>query len=187
MALTFTVEDGTGKADANSYVSTADADDYIALRGLTGWPSTTAAKEAALVKATDWIDQNYMRMFSGTIYLTSQALQWPRSNAYYHYPTYDVYNVDGELWDQTKLITGVPKEVKKACIELALASVTTELEPTIPEALDGFITEYTTEVGPIKETTKYADGSRSQGACFVKAEKLLAFVCFSTTAQSVRS
>lgn len=50
------VEDGTGLADAESYLSVADADTYHADRNNEAWQDySTAEKEAALRKATQYI------------------------------------------------------------------------------------------------------------------------------------
>jgi len=80
MSLTLIKEDGTGKADANSYASVADADAFH--EGhlyATAWMAATAEKKAAgLVMATRLIDSEYQ--FNGTRALAGQALQWPRSD-----------------------------------------------------------------------------------------------------------
>lgn len=72
------VEDGTGKVDAASYVSVAEADAYFSahLYG-TGWTgATTQQKEAALVMATRGIDAGME--FKGSQIGLGQALEWPR-------------------------------------------------------------------------------------------------------------
>ena len=84
--MTFVVEDGTGKADAESYVSVADAGAYAAARGLpfdvTGAPAIALA-EQALRRATEWIDAKYGPRFAGTWAVDGQALAWPRLYASY--------------------------------------------------------------------------------------------------------
>ena len=80
MALTLIKEDGTGKADANSYANVADGDAYHYghLYG-TAWTGATAdQKAAALVMASRLIDAEYQ--FNGLRTVGSQALQWPRVN-----------------------------------------------------------------------------------------------------------
>ena len=80
MSLTLTKEDGTGKADANTYASVDDADAYH--EGhlyASAWKAATAENKAAgLVMATRLIDAEYQ--FNGTRTLAGQALQWPRSD-----------------------------------------------------------------------------------------------------------
>jgi hypothetical protein len=78
MALVLIKEDGTGKADANSYASAADGDAYF--EGhlyATAWTAATAGnKEKALVFATRLIDAEFQ--FNGGRVKSDQALQWPR-------------------------------------------------------------------------------------------------------------
>jgi hypothetical protein len=78
MALTLILEDGTGKADANSYASRADGNAYHEGHTAAGdWTAATdAQKDAALVMATRVIDA--MFRFGGWKRTTTQALLWPR-------------------------------------------------------------------------------------------------------------
>ena len=78
MALTLTKEDGTGRADANSYASVADADAYHDghLYASAWTAATTPNKEKALVMATRLIDGQFQ--FAGVRAVGGQALQWPR-------------------------------------------------------------------------------------------------------------
>lgn len=82
--MALVVEDGTGKADADSYVSLADANAYAVAHGLTfpiaGADVTPA--EQALRRATVWIDATYRGRFSGyRKNRRNQALEWPRVGA----------------------------------------------------------------------------------------------------------
>jgi hypothetical protein len=78
MALTLIQEDGSGKADANTYASRADGNAYHeGHTAASDWTSATEAqKDAALVMATRVIDA--MFRFGGWKATTTQALQWPR-------------------------------------------------------------------------------------------------------------
>ena len=79
MALTLTKEDGTGKANANSYAAVADGDAYFEGH-LYASPWTTASeasKMAALVMATRLVDSQFQ--FCGFRAHSDQALQWPRT------------------------------------------------------------------------------------------------------------
>lgn len=84
------VEDGTGKPDANSYVSLAVALDYAQTRGIAAWTADGAAdatRSAALIRATAFIDATYRGRFPG--YRTQgrrQGLEWPRVGAYTYVP-----------------------------------------------------------------------------------------------------
>lgn len=79
MALTLIQEDGTGKADANSYAAVADGDAYHdGHLYATAWTAaTTENKEKALVFATRLLDAELR--FKGVKASTTQALQWPRA------------------------------------------------------------------------------------------------------------
>jgi hypothetical protein len=73
------VEDGTGRADSESYVSVSDLDTYATKRGLSLIVSSTEEVEAALRRATAFIDMRYRGRFPGMrLHLRAQALEWPR-------------------------------------------------------------------------------------------------------------
>jgi hypothetical protein len=78
MALTLIKEDGTGRTDANSYATVAEADSYFeAHLSASAWTAATATtKAAALVMATRLVDSQYQ--FNGYRAHDSQACQWPR-------------------------------------------------------------------------------------------------------------
>lgn len=83
--MSIIVEDGTGKTDAESYASVAQADAIISAHGLAANWSALAdeAKEAALRAATMWIDASFSHRFSGVRLYETQALEWPRGFAAY--------------------------------------------------------------------------------------------------------
>jgi hypothetical protein len=112
--MALVVEDGTGKADAESYVSVADTDTYFSDRNITTWTGTDAVKEAALRKATEYLDATYSWAGSGVVE-TTQALGMPRKDLY-----------DNEARDISET---VPTGLKRATMELALASLSAELLP----------------------------------------------------------
>lgn len=102
------VEDGTGLAGANSYVSMDDCALYCADRGLSFATSPSATGEAALIRATEAIDAIYRGRFPGyRVRGRAQALEWPRLAA---------YDVEGNL------IVGdeIPIEVVNATCEAAV-------------------------------------------------------------------
>jgi len=79
MALVLIKENGSGRADANSYASVAEGDAYH--KGhlyATAWTAaTTENKEKALVFATRLVDAEFR--FKGVKASNTQALQWPRA------------------------------------------------------------------------------------------------------------
>lgn len=79
-------EDGSIVANANSYANATDADAYQANRGRTAWAEATAeVKDAALVRATDYIEGRFALSFVGDRINDVQTLSWPRTGA--RYPT----------------------------------------------------------------------------------------------------
>lgn len=135
------VEDGTGKPDAESYASVAAADAYHVGRANTAWAALdTAAKEVNLRKATDYMLEQYSGSWRGDRVLSTQALDWPRANA-----TLDGYLLASNI---------VPKEVIRACCELALKA------SAGPLTVDETAQVKSETVGPL--STTYADGARQQ-------------------------
>lgn len=103
--MVFTVEDGTGLEDANAYCEVAFASDYASLRGLE-FDGDVADQQAALVKASDYIDARFE--FRGSKKTYAQGLSWPRTGAS----------------DRSEGVTipdnVVPKVLKRAVAELAI-------------------------------------------------------------------
>jgi hypothetical protein len=132
--VTIEVEDGSGNVGAQSYLSVADADDYFALRGVESWAEQdTAAKEAALVRATFALDSWLRGRWLGKKKTQAQALAWPRTG---------VLDEDGyELPD-----TSVPAPVRYATAEVALIELT---ERFIQESVSKDNTISSESVGPI--------------------------------------
>jgi hypothetical protein len=86
MPITVTVEDGTSKADANSYASVAEADTYFATRPRSsGWSDLTADEKAQhLIYGTRILDHAIEWMGLPSSY--AQALAWPRYLSQYRHP-----------------------------------------------------------------------------------------------------
>jgi hypothetical protein len=95
--------------DANSYLSVADADDYLSLSiHASEWnDSTTTTKQQALVSATRMLDR---QNWEGEKTSSSQSLEWPRTNA---------YDRDGNLVSSST----IPQQILDATAEHALVFV----------------------------------------------------------------
>lgn len=147
------VEDGSGKVNAESYVSVADCTSYHAAFGNSAWAALTLdAQEVALRKATQYIDARYR--FKGERLKYDQALQWPRSG----FASKDVSELTPP-WP-------VP-QVKNATCELALTASTTDLFTNEDSRA---VTEET--VGPI--TLKYGDARFGGQVRYTLVDDLLA-------------
>jgi len=139
--MSLVVEDGTGKPDAESYISVAEADAYHEAQGNTAWDdiASDVLKEQALRRAMRYLEGQYGLAWKGTRLYQLQALSWPR---------YDVF-VDG----YTLYTDVIPQDIKNAQAELALRT------PTSDEQLAADLdqTVMSEKVGPIAVT--YAEGS----------------------------
>lgn len=160
--MAFTVETGVGLAAANAYMTEAEYRAYHADRGNEVTAQTQAQVETAIVRATDYVDKRFGRRFRGEKLSSEQALEWPRSSAY---------------TDEDFLINGVPALLKRAIAEYALLSIYLGrnlapvpapdfgiLDPVTGEVTNvssGKIIEKSEEVGPIKESTKFAQGGQT--------------------------
>lgn len=177
MAFTFTVEDGTGLPSANSYLSVSEADDYHDGRGNTAWTDssiTTAVKQNALVRATDYIEKRFGTRFRGWKESSTQALQWPRLDA-----------EDNSGY----LLSGIPEKLKQATAEYALRSLSLhELTPDpispVPEqhntlnyerdmSPSGEVSRKTEKIGSVEETTEYRNVGQSIGASSTSTKSTL--------------
>jgi hypothetical protein len=78
--MALVVEDGTGKPDANSFVTRAEYIDFAALRGVT--VANDVAADVELVKATDKI---LTMCFKGSPTVAGQALPFPRHEENYKF------------------------------------------------------------------------------------------------------
>lgn len=143
------VEDGTAKADAESYISVTDADTYFANRGYTLWATmSTNEKEQALRRSTDYMLQVYRLKWKGTRVNGTQALDWPRNWVLrddYEFATLNGAQVIGGR--QYYPANEVPQEVRNACAELAFKAAGGDLAPdigqrTLREKVDVIEVEY---------------------------------------------
>ncbi len=146
------VEDGTGRADSESYISVADADARHAALGNSGWAALdTTKKEQALRRATGYMEGAYRSRWKGTKLMRAQALSWPRYGA----------EVDGYAVPSTI----VPTEIANACADLALKASAGDLTPDLTR---GIVRE---KIGPIE--TEY-DRNSPQATRYRSADLALA-------------
>lgn len=117
----FVVETGEGVADASSYVTVSEADDYLSIRpAITAWSALdTAGKQSYLMWATRLLDQR--ATYRGSKYGTSGALRWPRSG---------VVDCDGLAVPYDT----IPDDLKAAVIEMAFHLVSQGVDPSVPAA-----------------------------------------------------
>jgi len=107
------VETGAVVANANSYVSLDDANAYHAARGNSTWTGTDAAKEAAVLRAMDYLEKlNWQGDdYDGPAGASGkQPLKWPRRGVV----------LGGYVWPWDEVHPGV----QNALCEAALIELT---------------------------------------------------------------
>ncbi|MGB0749058.1 MAG: DnaT-like ssDNA-binding protein [Magnetospiraceae bacterium] len=140
------VEDGSGKTDAESYVTLAEANIFWAARNDAVWADAgDLEKEAALRAATEYLDVAYV--WKGVRVAVSQALAWPR---------YGVVDRDGFAVDYD----AVPDAVRTALNHLAHAALGEDLLPA--EDAASRIKRQREKVDVIETETEYAPGTSSR-------------------------
>ncbi len=146
IASDLTLEDGTGLAAANTYISLADASTYHALRGNEMWADATESDQViALVRATDYVDSRWT--FTGEAFKTTQALSFPRATTYLNNKGADV----GET---------VPAEIAEATAEYAMSVLGTgeslvALFPAVDQSEPNSVTYKREKVGTLEEETRF--------------------------------
>jgi len=147
--MTIIVEDGSGMANAESYLSVSDFKAYCDNRGMSYASQTDAVIEQKLRIATGYIDT--VKRYKGQRLLSAQSLEFPRAS----------------LTDWGGIaVEGVPGRVKQACAELAYKAFTENLYTDLDRG--GMVTSQS--VGQI--SVSYADGA-PVGKSFMSAMKLL--------------
>ena len=149
MAINFIVEDGTGVAKANAYVTTAFVDQYLEDRGRSAenaWTaSLDAVKQAAIIKATDFVEKRYDSRWPGTVADTGQLLAWPRVGA---------VAISGVATPEDT----VPLPLMQGVAEYAVRSLAVTLLPDPTSAASGssgVVKRLKEKVGPIETDTTY--------------------------------
>lgn len=150
--MALVIENGTGKADAESYASVSDFDAYLTRRGLTLSTDTEANKEKLLVLASDYIE-GLADKIQGNKSSYQNALQFPRSSVF----LYDHYIGSDEI----------PTQLINAQCQLAYDMESNDAFPV------GEGTSVVREkVGPIE--TEYKNGNYAPTPVFTKFDVLFA-------------
>ena len=138
--MSLSIEDGSGKQDADSYISVADANEYINKwhNSALVWSSTgNTNTERALRVGTRYVDSFE---FLGLRAWTSQKLSWPRAG---------LGPIDGQYFKSSQ----IPDAIKHAVVEAALKHV--DGETLFPDHQGQAIAAESRQVGPISTSIQY--------------------------------
>ena len=132
--MSLIVEDGSGLATAESYVSLAEADLYFSNIGNTAWALlTNSLKEQAIRRAMAYMTSTYRQRWQGYRRWPNQGQDWPRWNVFVHDLGYGAF-VDPN---------STPKLIKDATCDLAVYASVEDLQAPLTQ---GVLKE---TVGPI--------------------------------------
>lgn len=149
--MALVVEDGTGKNNAESFVSVADADTYHAGRGNAAWAALALERKEQLLRiATDYMGGAYGLNWQGCRAVPGQALDWPRAGV--------------TAFEETVPRDDVPAAVQNACAILALKAQSGPLAPDLGPRVKR------SKVGPIE--TEYDDYS-PQSKRYISVDRML--------------
>lgn len=109
--MALVIEDGSGVAGANSYITVAEARAYASTRGLS-LPVADSEVEQLLISAMDYLE-SYRDRYQGRKTSPSNPLQWPRVGVV----------LDGAPWPSD----AIPVELKSAQARLAVEAQTQQL------------------------------------------------------------
>ena len=149
--MAFVVEDGSGKSDANAYVSVAEVTSYLTESGQeTAWNglASDTVREQHIVIATRYVDSRFGAKFLGSRRNQTQALEWPREEVYFGSQL--VYNAGD-----------IPKELKWAIAEYANLHITKKLNAVPSSSRD--VDSESVGVGSIRRSRKFSKARRSGG------------------------
>ena len=159
--MSLVVEDGTGKADAESYVAVADVEAY-AVRWGKSFAGLEAEKEAACRLSCRRLDQEFEDQFPSLRMTDTQALAWPRG---WFYDRHSVYVESGVI----------PPALKDAQCELAIRQRAGE--DLFPDTTNRMVTAETHSTEDYAKTRHYAPAAQGTNAkplrCFPVVEDLL--------------
>lgn len=164
--MAFVVETGAVVANANAYITVAFFRSWHVDRGITAAGADTGAYgqllvEAAIVKATDYVDKRFGVSFKGWKRQNGQSLEWPRI---------DVFDNSG-YWIDTNTI---PVNLQRAIAEYAfkalsfivllpdpaLGFTTRDSSGNIVVGQGGPLTRDRVKVGPVEEEKWFADPTK---------------------------
>lgn len=152
--MALTVEDGSDVAGANAYVNEAFVTTYLQDRGRkaeNGWNAAdSTTRQAAIIKATDYVEQRFRGQWRGRKKSATQDLSWPRSDAR-----------DDDEFDYAD--DTVPASLKQAVAEYAVRALATVLLPdpsAVADHTSGTVTRIREKAGEVERDLTFSDSAR---------------------------
>ena len=177
--MAFVEQDDTGLiANANAYISLVEMRAYWLDRGTDLAAVADADLEAAIILATAYMDFRYPFLGYMLNDPTLQFTQWPRQEVYYAYP------------NAATQVTGLPRQIKEVCAELAQIARTEALfQPSTTVGQPGGLRRTVDVVGPLREEREYFGTGSTVTRKFPKADSMLVAARLVTvnTSQMVRA
>ena len=130
--MSIVVEDGTGKPDAESYITVQELKDYCTKQGKDSIAALPDARlEVLLRQATTYMLGAYGPIWKGSRAVAGQALDWPRSGVV--------------VYEQEVAADAIPQPVKDCC---ALLATKANAKPLIPDGGGQLVKRV--KVGPLE-------------------------------------
>jgi hypothetical protein len=162
--MSLMVETGNIVAGAESYVEVTDADSYHSNRQNADWGvAVTAAKEAALRKATSYIDIKYSQRWKGQRCYPAQPLMWPRNYVLQYEEEGFLGYASSPVYINSNVI---PQLLKDAVCEAALRALSSPLDDDLVNGIQSIAIS-----GAI--TTVYANHSGDEIKTYPIIERLI--------------
>lgn len=154
------VEDGSGLANSEAYISVADADSYFASLGEAAWAAASSTvREQALRRAASFLDDRYEGRWRGRKNTATQALRWPR----YGVVTPDALEV---------ATNSIPEKLRRANAVAALLVVQGVSLFVNETEGEGSLAAERIKVGPIEVDESFA-GAKSTAPVLPEIDALL--------------
>lgn len=158
MAFALQNEVGTA-AGANAYIDVATFKAYHDDRGNAYGTVSDASIEAAIIKATTYLDTRFRFVGYRAAGRPTQTTEWPRAAAFDH---------------DKRQVTGIPPEVQHATAEYALRALTAAINPDPSrDATGARLATKSETVGPISSTISYTGGGVFQLPKYPVADMIL--------------
>lgn len=159
--MAFTVEDGSGVAGANAYITVAFYRSYHLDRGNDQSASSEADIQVWIIKATDYVEKRFGRLFRGHRQSKAQGLEWPRLSAFDDddFLLSDVDELPRQLQKAIAEYADIVRQISDLTPRPANRFATVDSNGNVTGGTGGQVLRTKDKVGPIEEERTYSDSS----------------------------